>query len=100
MKVAPHWGHAVTWDEPPPVAAATPIVAAVWACSGLRMLALGCDQGVQAVAILGTGRTALEMRLHARDLSISITAGELQLDVAVEVLEALVARQLRFCRSE
>jgi hypothetical protein len=40
------------------------------------------------------------MRTHSRDLGVSITAGELQLDVAVEVLEALIAGQLGFCRSE
>ena len=46
------------------------------------------------------GRAAFEVRAHARDLLVRGGAVELELDVAVELVEALLARQLRTGRAE
>jgi hypothetical protein len=43
---------------------------------------------------------ALEMLAHARDLLVGVSVGELELDVAVELVEAPLARQLGPRRSE
>ena len=43
---------------------------------------------------------ALEMFAHARDLLVGVSVGELELDVAVELVEAPLACQLRPRRSE
>ena len=45
--------------------------------------------------VLIAGRAAFEVRVHARDLLVRGGAGELELDVAVEFVEALLAGQLR-----
>ena len=44
--------------------------------------------------VLIAGRAAFEMRAHTRDLLVGGCAGELELDVAVELVEALLAGQL------
>jgi hypothetical protein len=50
---------------------------------------------MQTVAILVAGRTALEVCPHARDRGIGIGAVEFELDVAVQLLKALLAAELR-----
>ena len=42
---------------------------------------------------------ALEMRAHTRNLLVSVSVGELELDVAVQLVEAPLAGQLRPRRS-
>jgi hypothetical protein len=44
--------------------------------------------------ILVAGWTAFEVRAHARNLLVGVCRGEFQFDVAVELLEALLAGQL------
>src|SRR6476620_3295742 len=69
--------------------------------SRLRLsTAFARDEVAQAVEVLGAGRAAVEMRAHAGDPGVAGLAGEAQLDVAVELLEALLAGQLRSARAE
>src|SRR5688500_13550250 len=56
---------------------------------------LALDELAQAVVVLVAGGAALEVGPHARDPGVSLRALELELDVLVEPLEALVAEQLR-----
>jgi hypothetical protein len=53
------------------------------------------DELAQAVVVLVAGGAALDMGAHARDPVVGPCASELELDVLVEVLEALIAEQLR-----
>src|SRR3954454_19376959 len=64
------------------------------------LLSFGRDEGEQARVILCAGRAADEVRLHAGHSRLRISAGELELDEAIEVLEALLAAQLGTCRPE
>ena len=50
---------------------------------------------MQAVVVFRAGGAALEVGAHARDRRVGVGAGELELDVAVELLEALLAAELR-----
>jgi len=50
--------------------------------------------------VLGARRAPLEVRLHAGDSGVGVPAGELDLHVTVELLEALLAGQLRAGRPE
>ena len=50
--------------------------------------------------LLAAGRAAGQMGAQARDRRIGVRTGELQLDVSVELLEALVAADLRPSRAE
>src|SRR3954465_3921234 len=56
---------------------------------------LAGDEVAQAVEVLRAGGAALEVGVHAGDPRLGRLAGERQLDVAVELLEALLAGQLR-----
>ena len=58
---------------------------------GLR----GRREGEEADVILLAGGATFEVRAHARDLLDRRDAGELELDVTIELVEALFARQLR-----
>lgn len=58
------------------------------------------DELTQAVMVLSTGRTTLKVCTHARDGGISIASGDLQVDVAVEVLKAFFAGDLRSSRAQ
>src|SRR5204862_3386759 len=49
----------------------------------------------QALVVLGARGAPLEVRAHVRDQLVGGLPGELELDVAVELLEAGLARQLR-----
>src|SRR5579872_664167 len=60
-------------------------------------LGLAGEQRAEAHVILATGRAALEVRAHARNRRVGIAAVELELDVAIELLEALIAAELRAC---
>jgi hypothetical protein len=44
--------------------------------------------------VVVTGGASLEVRTHTRDCIVRIHAGKLQLDISIELLEALVAGQL------
>ena len=49
---------------------------------------------------LGAGGAALEVRSHPGDLRVGIRAGDLRLDVDIELIEALLAGQLGSCGPE
>ena len=61
---------------------------------------LGSHEGEEAVVVLLAGRAAFEVCAHSRDLLVGGSAGELELDVSVELVEALLARQFRASRAE
>src|SRR5258708_208460 len=61
---------------------------------------LGVDEAQQALVVLVAGRAALEVGAHAGDLGVRVGAGGLQVDVAIELREALLAAQLRAGRPE
>src|SRR6059058_1584141 len=61
---------------------------------------LAGDEVAEAAEVLGAGGAALEVGVHAGDPRIGRLAGERQLDVAVELLEALLAGQLRSAGAE
>src|SRR3954447_9813083 len=61
---------------------------------------LARDEVAQTGEVLGAGGAALEVGVHAGDPRIGGLAGEGQLDVAVELLEALLAGQLRLTGAE
>src|SRR5690348_6381272 len=64
--------------------------------SRLRLsTALARDEVAQAGEVLGAGGAAVEVGAHPRHPGVGGLAGEAQLDVAVELLEALLAGQLR-----
>src|SRR4029450_6357629 len=56
---------------------------------------LPADEGLEALVVLPAGRAAGEVRPEAGQLGVRITPGELQFDVPVQVVEALVASDLR-----
>ena len=53
------------------------------------------QQRAQALVLLAAGRAAAEVRAHTRDAGVRAGAAQLELDVLVESLEALVAADLR-----
>src|SRR5581483_3465771 len=57
-------------------------------------------QGEQALVVGAAGLAALEVGAHARNQLVGWGARELELDVAVELREALLAAQLRSRRAE
>src|SRR3954469_16436194 len=61
---------------------------------------LAGDEVAEAAEVLGAGGAALEVGVHAGDPRLGRLAGERQLDVAVELLEALLAAQLRGAGAE
>jgi hypothetical protein len=61
---------------------------------------LGSHEGEEAFVVLVACRAALEMRAHARDPLLGGRSGELELNVVVELLAALLAGQLRARRAE
>src|SRR3954463_2045137 len=56
---------------------------------------LAGDEVAEAAEVLGAGGAAFEVRPHAGNPRVGRLARQRQLDVAVELLEALLARQLR-----
>src|SRR3954454_23362751 len=54
---------------------------------------VGGHQREEALVVLLAGRTALEVSAHARHRRFGVGAGQCQLDVGVELLEALLAGQ-------
>ena len=56
---------------------------------------LAADEGAQARVVLPAGRAAGQVRLHPGDGRIRVVAGELEIDVAVQLFEALLAADLR-----
>ena len=56
---------------------------------------LGSHEGEETVVVFVAGRAAFEVRAHARDVFVGGCAGELELDVVVELVETLLAGQLR-----
>jgi hypothetical protein len=61
---------------------------------------LAAHERAQALVLLATGGAAVQVGPQARDHGVGVAAGELQLDVAVELREALVAADLRSRRAE
>jgi hypothetical protein len=61
--------------------------------------ALAEQQLAKAVAILGARRASLQMGTHSRDCCVRVSSAELELElelnVAVELVEALLTCQLR-----
>jgi hypothetical protein len=55
---------------------------------------LRADQCYEAVVVVLASGAALEVRSHARDRRVGVSSVELEPDVVVEVLEALLASQL------
>ena len=49
--------------------------------SGSARLALGADQRGEAVVVLVTHGTALQVRSHARDRRVGVSSGELELEL-------------------
>jgi hypothetical protein len=60
--------------------------------------AVGLKQGHEAVVVLPTRRAALQVGSQPRDRAIGVGSRELELYVAIQLLEALVAAQLRLRR--
>src|SRR5215216_5621726 len=59
-------------------------------------LPVGCaDEREQAFVVFVAGGAAFEVRAHAGDLLVGGCGGELELDVVVELIEALLAGELR-----
>src|SRR5918994_1571300 len=56
---------------------------------------LAANQGVQALVLLTAGGAAIEMRAQTGDRRVCVLASELQFDVAVELVEADIAADLR-----
>ena len=52
-------------------------------------------KGAEALVLLAAGRAALEVGAQSGNRRVGVVAGELELDVAVELVEALVAADLR-----
>src|SRR5215212_2879152 len=67
---------------------------ASWLPGGRRFLLLRGHEVAQAFVLLGAGRAARQMRAHAWDGGIGVAAGKLDLDVAVELVEAGLASEL------
>src|SRR5262245_23814737 len=63
-------------------------------------VAVVCDERPQALVLLAAGGAAFEVGAEAGELAVCVTPGELELDVPVELLEALVAADLRVGGSE
>jgi hypothetical protein len=77
----PRYEHLTNWGSGAPFHSAA---------AGLR-----ADQRREAVVVLVARGAALEVRPHTLDRRVGVLAGAPELDVAVEVLEALLAGQLR-----
>ena len=58
------------------------------------------DQGAQALVLLTARRAALEMGAQPRNRSVGIGARQLELDVAVELVEADLSADLLLGRAE
>ena len=58
------------------------------------------DERAKTVVVIVAGGTALEVGAHPGDLVVGCRAPELEVDVLVEFLEALFAKQLAVGRAE
>src|SRR5581483_12093735 len=56
---------------------------------------VGGEEGDEALVLLGARRAALEVGGHAGNGGVGVVSRHLELHVAVELLEALVAAELR-----
>jgi hypothetical protein len=68
--------------------------------SAIRLRASCLDEGAEALVVLAAGGAALEVRAQPGDPFVCRLPLQLELDVLVEALEALVAKNLRLARSE
>ena len=66
----------------------------------LGRVAVGSGEGPQAEMLLGAGRAAGQVGSHAWNLPVGIRAGELQVDVAVQLIKAGFAAELRLTWTE
>ena len=55
---------------------------------------LAADEGAQALVLLAAGRASLQVGAQPWKRSVGVCAGDLELDVAVQLVEALVAADL------
>jgi hypothetical protein len=84
-------------------AAAAPVLNRTRALSvgnGCLERLLAADERAKALVLLTAGRTADQVRPQARDRSVGVLARELELDVAVELVKANLAADLRLSRAE
>src|SRR5438132_8839757 len=72
---------------------------APYVCSRLERL-FPADERSQALVLFATGGAAGKVGAQAGDHRVGVLARELELDVAVELVEALVAADLRTCRPQ
>jgi hypothetical protein len=61
---------------------------------------VGAGKGEEAIVVIAAGRTALEVHAQGRHHDVRPGAGQLKLDVCIELIEALVASELRTGRAE
>src|SRR5688500_3474339 len=61
---------------------------------------LAAEERAQALVLLATRGAAVEMRAQPGDRGVRVGAGELELDVAVELVEARLAADLGLGRTE
>jgi hypothetical protein len=80
----------LTTKRTPPTPATFPAPFARLAASELSL-----DEREQAEVLLVASGAAMEMGPHPGDRLVGVGSGELKLDVAVELLEALLAAELR-----
>jgi hypothetical protein len=59
----------------------------------LRLAVASCER-VKRVVLLATGGAADEVRPHARDLTVSVSTCEFELDELVQQIEAFIAANL------
>jgi hypothetical protein len=64
------------------------------------VLGLRADQGTQALVLLAAGRAAMQVRAQTGKSGVGIVSGDLEIDKAIELFEALVAADLCLGRAE
>src|SRR5215207_1252961 len=84
-------GRCIVSDPPGPVLTRDPPSSDAGCGRGGRV---GLDQGPQAAMVLSACWAALEVRAHARNRRIGVRPAQLKLEVAIELLEALLAADL------
>ena len=64
------------------------------------MSLVAADEGEQAVVLFAAGGAAFEVGAESGNRCLGVVAAKLQLDVAVELLEAFVAAEFGFAWAE
>jgi hypothetical protein len=63
-------------------------------------LGLRAGQGTQALVLLAAGGAAVQVGAQTRKSGVGIVSGNLEIDIAIELFEALVAADLGLGRAE